>query len=105
MIRYGDVCWCELPPMSANTPKKTRPYLVVSNDFNNYGSNVVQVVPFTSHDKRLDLPCHVSTNYGMAQVEKVMTVDKNLVGQKLGTLNEVEMRQIKTALMVQFGIL
>lgn len=105
MVRYGDVYWIELPEYSEHIMAKKRPCVVVSNDFQNYGANTVQVCPLTSNEKRLDLPCHISTNFGMVKCEQIITIDKDSVGHRMGTLNEVEMRQIKTALMTQLGII
>lgn len=105
MIRYGEVHWVDLPTYSEFVLTKNRPCVIVSNDFNNYGSSTVQVVPITSSEKRADLPCHITTEYGMVKCENIMTVDRNAVGNKMGTLNEVELRQLKTAIMTQLGII
>lgn len=105
MVRYGDVCWCDLPTYNEFILNKKRPCLIISNDFHNQGANTVQVCPLTTSMKRMDLPCHVHTRFGILRIEQILTIGKDTVGRRMGTLSDAEMRQVKTSLMIQLGIL
>lgn len=105
MVRYGDVYWCSLPTYNDFILDKNRPCLIISNDFQNQGSSTVQVCPLTTSMKRMDLPCHVHTHCGVVRTEQILTIDKDTVGRRMGTLSDAELRQVKTSLMVQLGIL
>lgn len=57
-IKQGSVYWLSMTRCGYND--KMRPYMVVSNNLHNAGASDMNIVPLTTSDKRLDLPCNVS---------------------------------------------
>jgi len=53
MYRRGDVCLANLDPTTGVEIKKTRPVIIVSNDWINQHSQLVVIVPLTSNIKRV----------------------------------------------------
>jgi mRNA interferase MazF len=94
-IRRGDVFWANLDPTVGVEIKKTRPVIVMSNDMINQHSQLVIVVPLTTHTARLS-PSHVlipQGEGGLSQDSKVLTeqiraMDKQRLVTKIGTLSE-----------------
>ena len=81
--------------------------LVVSNDRCNAYSPVVEIVWLTTREKK-PLPTHVkikSARYpSTAMCEQIHSVDKERVGDYIGTATEDEMREIDRALAVSIGL-
>lgn len=50
-VHQGDIVWVNLDPTKGPEPKKTRPYLVVSNDNYNQVFNTVIILPISSARK------------------------------------------------------
>lgn len=63
-LRRGDVWWVSLPTekgdnvAGSSVQKKSRPYLIVSNEINNQTAPIVNAVPISTRD-RDDYPMHV----------------------------------------------
>lgn len=56
-IKQGAIYWLSMTRCGYND--KMRPYMVVSNDRHNSGASDMNIVPLTTSDKRMDLPCNV----------------------------------------------
>lgn len=91
-----------------------RPAVVVSNNKANASSPVVTVVPLTGQTwKKRYLPTHVQIPLGagsgltrpsMALAEQVETVDKRMLEEKMGEIqDELIMERITIALQIQIG--
>ncbi len=101
----------------ANLPMKegssiqggNRPVVIISNDVCNEVSSVITVAPLTSRMKRLNLPTHavIDTPDGGQSVilaEQIMTIDKDLLDNKLGKIKAHDMEKIEIAILAQLGM-
>lgn len=103
----GDVYYVE-PNYSVGSEQRAgRPAVIVSNNKNNEHSTTVEIVYFTTKDKRY-LPTHVTVNAtgvpSTALCEQVHTVDKQRLGNFCGTCTKQEMTQIDIALAVSLDL-
>lgn len=84
-----------------------RPAVIVSNNKNNYCSEVVEVVYMTTQPKH-DLPTHVCTNStgtpSILLCEQINSVSKLRVGDYIGTLSDDELQALDIALTISLGI-
>lgn len=80
-----------------------RPGIIVSNDMNNEYSRTVEVVLLTTRDKK-PLPTHVkieSAKYpSTALCEQIDTIDKDRIGNYIGSVSTKEQKAIDEALQV-----
>lgn len=89
--------------------KKTRPYVIVSNDYANNYSPIVIAVPLTSARKQ-DLPTHsrvtlASKKNNTALCEQVTTIDVTRIVEYIDYVRPKEMTAIDLALKVAMGLL
>ncbi len=111
-MKRFDIVTCDLP-YTTETSRVLRglhPAIVISNDHVNAYSPVVTVIPMTSKMKRLDMPTHVPLNGfglrkpGMALCEQLQSVDRDTIGQYIGTVDDPQVRSaIVRAVGVQLG--
>lgn len=97
VIRQGDIYWVEYGYGTA------RPYVVIQNDHVNIGAiNSVITCELTSNLKSANYPGNVLLYPGEANLPKssvvnvsqVHTIDKTLLGDRIGTLPQPRVRQI-----------
>ena len=87
--------------------KKTRPAVVISNDLANQFSNRVQVLPITSNvDNIYPCECKILTKKisGKAMADQIMTVSKERLYKKLGSLKESEMLSVERIIKIQLNL-
>ena len=105
-----DVWYADLPLHNDSCVQGgNRPVIVISNDICNEMNTVITVVPMTRQMKRLSLPTHVvisSPDGGESVVlaEQVMTIDKNRLDNRLGSVSVEDMRKVEAALLEQIGM-
>ena len=84
-----------------------RPAVIVSNDKNNEFSQTVEIVYCTTKPKE-DLPTHCTIRStavaSTVLCEQVTTVDKQRLGDYVGSCTEDEMSRINTAIRVSLGL-
>lgn len=99
VTKYGET--------SGSEQNAGRPAVVVSNDKNNEHSPTVEIVYCTTKPKE-DLPTHCtirSTSVTSTVLcEQVTTVDKQRLGDYIGTCTEDEMSRINTAIRISLGL-
>lgn len=110
-IKQGSVYWLSMTRCGYND--KTRPYMVVSNDRHNVGAADVNVVPLTTSDKRLDLPCNVSVGClvqsnkpCVARCSEITTVrrDRLTSDNWCGQADESIIRSVAEAIAAQVAV-
>jgi mRNA interferase MazF len=103
VIRQGDLFWVDLGQPSGSAPGYLRPYVVVQNDvYNQSRIQTVVICALTSNLMRSRLPGNVLLEEGegnlpkrsVVNVSQLATVDKEDLGEKIGTLSEERMQQV-----------
>ena len=104
LVKRGEVWWVDFNPSIGGEIQKTRPAVIISNDFANEISNRVQVIPLTSNiDKCYPCEAYVLINdkQSKAMADQIMTVSKQRLKSKIGLILDSEMQLIERALKVQ----
>jgi mRNA interferase MazF len=105
-IRRGEVWLAELGPTRGTEQTGQRPVLIISTDpFNQGGSRLVAVVPFTT--RRRGLPIHVEvrppegglrdTSFAMCEQVRALAVDR-LASQRFGGVSAAVLRSVEERL-------
>lgn len=105
--------WADLGPKRGSAPAWRRPVLVVSADsFNRSAIKTVTVVAVTSNLRLAAAPGNVPLVTGSAGLEKdsvvnvsqVVTLDKNDLSRRLGTLDSLKMGQVEAGLRLALNL-
>jgi mRNA interferase MazF len=105
--RRGEVWWVSFDPSLGGEVKKTRPAVIVSNDAANTALNRVIVVPITSQTSRVypgEAMVSLNGEQRKAMADQVMTVSKQRLRNKLGSLSISDLEAVENALLLQLGI-
>jgi mRNA interferase MazF len=83
-----------------------RPVVIVSNNTGNYHSDIVEVVPLTTQEKKplpthVEVLCHVPST---ALCECIQNVSQERLGEYIRSCTDAEMDAIDKALMVSLGL-
>lgn len=104
LVKRGEVWWVDFNPSIGGEIQKTRPAVIVSNDFANEISNRVQVIPLTSNIDKC-YPCEayilVNNKKSKAMADQIMTVSKQRLKSKIGAVLDSEMQLLEKALKIQ----
>ena len=107
IINRGDVWWVNFNPSVGGEIQKTRPAVVVSNNYSNRSLNRVQVVPITSNISKC-YPCEayviVDGKEAKAMTDQLTTISKKRLSTKLTSLNNDEMLKIGQAIKLQLDL-
>jgi mRNA interferase MazF len=110
VIHRGDLFWIESDPSRGSVPGLPHPHVVVQDDvFNHSRVHTVVVCALTSNLKRATEPGNVLLDPGEGQLERqsvvvvsqVSSVDKALLGARIGTLSEARVDQVLAGLRFQ----
>lgn len=106
-MRRGEVWWVSFAGSSGGEVRKTRPAVIVSNDAANLHANRVQAVPLSSRTGKL-YPCEAMVRIGgresKAMADQIMTVSKERLTERLGSLSSHDMRGVDMAIRIQLGL-
>lgn len=103
VIHQGDVFWLNLGDPFGSAPGFRRPHVVIQNDiFNASQLNTTVVCAITSNLQRAQSPGNVRLYKGEANllqpsvinITQIVTVDKRLLVEKIGTLPKERVWQI-----------
>jgi mRNA interferase MazF len=111
VISRGDVWWADLPPVGSG-PGFRRPVVVIQSDaFNRSRIATVVCVPLTSNLSLGDVPGNtllVAEATGLpkdsvANASQVITLDKELLGERVGKLRRAKLDLVLAGLDVVLG--
>ena len=103
VVHQGDIFWIDLDEPAGSGPGYRHPHVVVQNNvFNQSRINTVVVCALTSNLQRANAPGNVLLEDGEASLSKqsvvvvsqIFTVDKDQLGEHIGTLSKKRVRQI-----------
>ncbi len=110
--RRGEIYWLAFDPTVGAEIQKTRPAVVIQNDWSNRSSPVTVVAALTSkfekplyptevfvrpHEGGLSIPSVVLLN-------QIRSVDRKRLVRKLGKLRPETMRKVDSALKISLGL-
>jgi mRNA interferase MazF len=105
VIQRGDIFLVDLDPVVGSELSKTRPAVVLQNEFANRTSPTVTVVPLSSRVDRV-FPFQVLIPAGEGGLEKdskalceqIRTLSRKRLRQRLGSLSPERLQEIRSAL-------
>jgi mRNA interferase MazF len=105
--RRGEVWWVSFDSQVGGEIRKTRPAIVISNDFANRALNRVQVVPVTSRVDRL-YPSEAYITLGgeqrKAMADQLGTASKLRLRERIGQLTEADLTAVERAVRIQLDL-
>ncbi len=111
VIHQGDVFWLDLEKPLGSEPGYRRPVLVIQNNFFNKSRvHTVVICAITSNLKRARAPGNVLLEAGEASLPKpsvvnvsqVYTVDREILGERIGSLEQNRMDEVLEGLWKVF---
>ena len=110
-IHRGDIYYMDFGNQPGSTVHGIRPAMVVQNNVGNRHAPTVIVAAITTEIKKTRQPTHVQlgSQFGLPQesmlmLEQLTTIDKVMLRQYIGTVDEVFMKTVDRALSVSVGI-
>lgn len=105
--KRGDIILAENSRAYNNIQSGKRPYVVISNNANNYFSNIVTVVPLTTQEKN-PIPTHfelyINGRKNTVLAEQITCIARDNVISVIGSLGHKNMKQIEKRVELQLGI-
>jgi mRNA interferase MazF len=110
-IKRGDIYWAKLEGINS-PPSASQPVLVIQNDIANRYAPTTIVAAINSQGTKAKLPTRIKlkekafglTRESIILLEQIRTVDKNILKEKIGSLDEETMEKVSQALMIAQGI-
>ena len=110
-IHRGDIYYMDFGNQPGSTVHGIRPAMVVQNNVGNRHSPTVIVAAITTEIKKTRQPTHVQlgSQFGLPQesmlmLEQLTTIDKVMLRQYIGAVDEAFMKTVDRALSVSVGI-
>jgi mRNA interferase MazF len=111
LMKRGDIWFANLDPARGNEQAGKRPVLIISVDaFNQGGSRMVVVAPFTKHDKKQPLHVPVKaeetglTIDSFIKTEDIRGISKERLIDKIGMVNEKTIGEVEIRLRRLLGL-
>lgn len=108
----GDIYIANLGNTYGHEQHGIRPVIILQNDIGNFFSPTVSVAPLTSKDKKPDQPTHYRLDmkkYPFLKVSSTVlceaprTLDKRMLTEFLGRIDEEDLARVSEALALHFG--
>lgn len=106
-MQRGEVWLVNLDPAVGTEVQKTRPAVIVSNDFMNRNSGRVTVVPVTSSISKLfpvESQVEVQGRTGKTMCDQIRAVDKSRLLKLMAVLSTRESADLDHAIAVALGL-
>lgn len=107
-MKRGEIWWVRFARAEGGEQRKSRPAVIVSNDFSNARMNRVQIVPLTSSTDRVfstEALVRVRRRKNKAMAHQIKTVSKTRLVNRVGRATRSEMQRIERAIQIQLGLL
>ncbi len=112
LISRGSIYMARLPVLDEHSSVQggLRPVLIIQNDIGNAYAPTVQVIPLTSKNKKA-LPIHTTIKSGgllkesTALAEQIQTVNKTILRQYIGKVDDETMNRVNACIMIQLGLI
>lgn len=111
-VLRGEIYYVDFGDGVGSEEKGVRPAVVIQNEKGNFYSPTIIVSPITTQSKTV-IPTHVDlyNNFdnglkdkSTAMLEQIFTIDKQRLGEKIGSLTEDEMKKIDKALKISLDL-
>ena len=110
-VKRGEMYMANLSPVIGSEQGGERPVLILQNDKANQFSPTTVITAITSRiDKKPYLPTHIRLHspdlptVSMALLEQIQTIDKQRLGNYIGTLDDRDMKQVERGLLASVGM-
>ena len=112
-MKRGQIWWAELPDLRASEPGYRRPVVIIQADeFNVSRIDTVVVVAITTNLRLAEAPGNVLlkqavaglTKDSVANVTRILTLDKNFLTEQAGQLNHATLKQLDEGLQLVLSI-
>lgn len=105
-VRRGEIFYATLTGRGSEE-KGLRPVLILQNDIGNkYGPTTI-IAPLSSGTKK-DIPTHVKTHFNgrlsTILLEQIRVLDKALIGEYIGVLDDEQMQIVDNAIRISLGL-
>ena len=111
-MKRGDIYYADLSPVVGSEQGGIRPVLVIQNDIGNKYSPTVIAAAITSQINKAKMPTHIelaAKDYGLNKdsvilLEQIRTIDKRILREKIGRIDDGLMASVNNALSISFGL-
>jgi mRNA interferase MazF len=106
-MKRGEIYWANFDPSIGSEIRKRRPAVIVSNNSANKNLDRVQVVPLTSHIKKIyvsETLIIINGKKSKAMADQITTLDKARFGNKISSVSDDEMSEIERIISLQLGL-
>lgn len=111
-IKRGEIVLAELEPVRGSEQGGTRPVLIIQNDVSNKFSPTTIIAPITSSGQDKEYPTDVLLLKEDSRLKKdskillnrVRTIDKRRIVNKISSLDNFNMGQVDMALKISLGL-
>ena len=106
----GEVWMVDFTPGRGSEQKGIRPALVIQNDIGNIHGGTTIVAAITTTIKKYPVTVVLDGEEGglahpsMVNLAQVLTVDKSRLRRRLGTLTQIRMAEVDSAIRISLGI-
>lgn len=112
MIRRGEIYWVDWSPGRGSEQSGRRPALVIQNDIGNQYSPTTIIAAVSTQAPPKSYPFHVRitpTESGLSadsviKCEQIITIDKDRLGERIGSIPVARMRDVENALHRSLGL-
>lgn len=113
VVHRGEIWWADLPEPTGSEPGYRRPVLIVQSDeFNASRIATVIAVVITSNLRLAQAPGNIFLPQptsglpkdSVVNVSQVITLDKNLLTEQVGTLNVTLLEQVEDGLRLAMSL-
>ncbi len=106
-FRRGEIYWANNTYSNGHIQSSLRPYLIVSNNYNNEYSGTLTAIPLTTADKKF-LPTHfnifVNNKWNTVLCEHITSIDKTETQGFVAQLDDQQMKQVEEKIKIQLDL-